>query len=306
MSHVEDIRKQHETFHPQIRSVRFDSRLSMQPNNNRPVYIVRPTIIPTGAPGQLAPAGAQLHPLSSVRAPSPMQTRPVLSSPIYRSISSPQQTPPTRFVKQEPAVRLPVRPSLPPSISTPPLSTNASASTTSKDIVIRLMKNDAMHGIMEFASGITMDLKDGNTISLEREINPFTYRAPTGVDPNANSASNTITTSLGVVLPKTGAGSELGREQKEALKRKRYATKGTNLEDLPWLMSNRIVSEKKCKYFRGMKKGGIASNSSYYIFTQSKDGFDAYPVDEWYSFTPTNVYMPLDFDEAQKLSLIHI
>ena len=109
-----------------------------------------------------------------------------------------------------------------------------------------------------------------------------------------------ITTSLGAVLPKTGAGSEYGREQKEALKRKRYATKGTNLEDLPWQLTNRLASEKKLKHFRGMKKGGIALNSSYYVFIQGKDGFEAYPVNDWYGFTPTNVFKTLDFDEAEK------
>lgn len=153
---------------------------------------------------------------------------------------------------------------------------------------------------MEFASGIAIDLKDGNTIEMRREINPFTYRPATNTDPNAASSSNTITTSLGGVLPKTGAGSEYGREQKEALKRKRYATKGTNLDDLPWQLTNHLVSEKKVKHFRGMKKGGIASNSSYYVFIQGKEGFEAYPVNDWYGFTPTNVFKPLGYDEAEK------
>lgn len=153
---------------------------------------------------------------------------------------------------------------------------------------------------MEFASGIAIDLKDGNTIEMRREINPFTYRPATNTDPNAASSSNTITTSLGGVLPKTGAGSEYGREQKEALKRKRYATKGTNLDDLPWQLTNHLVSEKKLKHFRGMKKGGIASNSSYYVFIQGKEGFEAYPVNDWYGFTPTNVFKPLGYDEAEK------
>ena len=153
---------------------------------------------------------------------------------------------------------------------------------------------------MEFASGITVDLKDGNSVEMRREINPFTYRAASNVDAMAGATSNTITTSLGTVLPKTGAGSEYGREQKEALKRKRYATKGTNLEDLPWLLTNRLATEKKSKHFRGMKKGGIASNSSYYVFIQEKDGFDAYPVNDWYGFTPTNVYKTMGFDEAEK------
>ena len=152
---------------------------------------------------------------------------------------------------------------------------------------------------MEFASGISIDVKDWKAVEMRREVNPYTYRPATNVDPNSASSS-TITTSLGTVIPKTGAGSEYGREQKEALKRKRYATKGTNIEDLHWIFTDRSSSEKKLKHYRGLKKGGVATNSSYYVFIQGKDGFEAYPVDDWYAFTPTNVYKTLDFDEAEK------
>jgi transcription initiation factor TFIIF subunit alpha len=152
---------------------------------------------------------------------------------------------------------------------------------------------------MEFANGLTLDVKDWKAVEMRREINPYTYRPPTNLDPNTASAS-TITTSLGTVIPKTGAGSEYGREQKEALKRKRYATKGTNIEDLPWLLTDRSSTEKKLKHYRGLKKGGVTTNSSYYVFIQGKDGFEAYPVEDWYAFTPTNVYKTLDFDEAEK------
>jgi hypothetical protein len=152
---------------------------------------------------------------------------------------------------------------------------------------------------MEFASGLTIDVKDWKAVEMRREFNPYTYRPATTIDPNAASSS-TITTSLGTVIPKTGAGSEYGREQKEALKRKRYATKGTNIEDLPWLLTDRSSTEKKLKHYRGLKKGGVTTNSSYYVFIQGKDGFEAYPVEDWYGFTPTNVYKTLDFDEAEK------
>lgn len=287
----------------------------MQPTPNRPVYIVRPAIITTNTnvqtnPSLLTPTGAttttttSVHPLATVR--PPLQTRPIISSPVYAPIGSPQQAV-TRLIKPEPGVRSAVRAPLPTNVSTPPTSTSASSTTTasssasnSKDIAVRVMKSDAIYGIMEFASGVSIDLKDGNSVEMKREINPFTYRAPTGADPNGNASSNTIITSLGAVVPKTGAGSEYGREQKEALKRKRYATKGTNLEDLPWLLTNRITSEKKSKHFRGMKKGGIATNSSYYVFIQTKDGFDAYPVSEWYGFTTTNLSAPIDYDEVEK------
>jgi len=152
---------------------------------------------------------------------------------------------------------------------------------------------------MEFSSGLSIDVKDWKAVEMRREINPYTYRPATNLDPSASS-STSITTSLGVVLPKTGAGSEYGREQKEALKRKRYATKGTNIEDLPWILTDRSSTEKKLKHYRGLKKGGVATNSSYYVFIQGKDGFEAYPVEDWYGFTPTKVYETMDFDEAEK------
>lgn len=152
---------------------------------------------------------------------------------------------------------------------------------------------------MEFASGIVIDCKDGNKIEMKREINPYTYRPATVID-SAGSASNTIVTASGAILPKTGAGSEYGREQKEAMKKRRYATKGTNAEDLPWVLTNYLVSEKRMKHYRGIKKGGITDNSSYYIFIQQPDGFSAFPVEDWHSFTPTNVFKTLDYDEAEK------
>jgi transcription initiation factor TFIIF subunit alpha len=152
---------------------------------------------------------------------------------------------------------------------------------------------------MEFPSGLSIDVKDWKAVEMRREINPYTYRPATNVDTNSASSS-TIVTSLGTVIPKTGAGSEYGREQKEALKRKRYATKGTNIEDLPWIFTDRSSSEKKLKHYRGLKKGGVTTNSSYYVFIQGKDGFEAYPVEDWYGFSPTNVYKTLDFDEAEK------
>src|SRR5690242_10706229 len=102
---------------------------------------------------------------------------------------------------------------------------------------------------MEFASGLSIDVKDWKSIEMRREINPYTYRPATNLDPNSSSTSTStsITTSLGVVMPRTGAGSEFGREQKEALKRKRYATKGTNIEDLPWILTDRSSTDKKLK-----------------------------------------------------------
>ena len=72
------------------------------------------------------------------------------------------------------------------------------------------------------------------------------------------------------------------------------------MEDLPWILTDRSSAERKVKQYRGLKKGGVTTNSSFYVFIQDKNGFEAYPVEDWYSFTPTNVYKTLDFDEAEK------
>ncbi|CAF0895097.1 unnamed protein product [Rotaria sordida] len=188
----------------------------------------------------------------------------------------------------------------PPTVSAATSTTSQSVAAASREFAVKVPKTRAQYGVMEFANGLSVDVKDWKAMEMRREINPYTYRPATNLDSNAPSTSTLFTTSLGIVLPKTGAGSEYGREQKEVLKRKRYATKGTNIEDLPWLLTDRSSTEKKLKHYRGLKKGGVTTNSSYYIFIQGKDGFEAYPVEDWYAFTPTSVYKTLDFDEAEK------
>ncbi|CAF0958265.1 unnamed protein product [Adineta steineri] len=326
----------------------------MQPNSNRPVYIVqpsnithlnvRPTIITTGGQ-QIQPQPQQpIYQISSVRPQTmPQQTsilyqaqsqpRLVASAPVYASLQQPQRfatSPQQQILTQntnisprpitpQTATRMPMvgtqsttsmlRPTVA-TISTPPMATSTPAAAAAaaaqppaapgtKEFAVKVPKTRSQYGIMEFASGLSIDVKDWKAVEMRREINPYTYRPATAADPNSASAS-TITTSLGAVLPKTGAGSEYGREQKEALKRKRYATKGTNIEDLPWVLTDRSSTEKKLKHYRGLKKGGVTANSSYYVFIQGKDGFEAYPVEDWYGFSPTNVYNTLDFDEAEK------
>ena len=310
----------------------------MQPNGIRPVHIVqpsnvmqlnlRPTMI-TGNNQQFQTQSAPIYQMSTVRQPVMPQTitsvyglqgqpRLATASPTYTSLQSPQlfttNISPRPTTMTQPLARLPI--STPPSMVTitrpgiaqvvtspvvapapPPASTAAAGA---KELVVRVPKTGSQYGIMEFANGITIDVKDWKSVEMRREINPYTYRAATNLDLAASSTATTITTSLGVVLPKTGAGSEYGREQKEALKRKRYATRGTNIEDLPWLLTDRSSSEKKARHYRGMKKGGVTTNSSYYVFIQGKDGFEAYPVEDWYGFTPVNVYKTMDFDEAEQ------
>lgn len=53
--------------------------------------------------------------------------------------------------------------------------------------------------------------------------------------------------------------------------------------------------------FKGTREGGISENASFFIFMQCPDAktFEAYPVDEWYSFAPQVKYRYLDIDEAE-------
>merc|ERR1711874_94000 len=53
--------------------------------------------------------------------------------------------------------------------------------------------------------------------------------------------------------------------------------------------------------YRGVREGGVADNTTYYVFTHAQDGsFEAYPVHEWYNFTPISRYKTLDADEAEE------
>lgn len=50
-----------------------------------------------------------------------------------------------------------------------------------------------------------------------------------------------------------------------------------------------------------MKKGGVTANTSYYIFTQCPDGaFEAFPVNNWYNFTPMAKHRTLTAEEAEE------
>lgn len=53
--------------------------------------------------------------------------------------------------------------------------------------------------------------------------------------------------------------------------------------------------------FKGVKKGGVTENASYYIFTQCPDGaFEAFPVHGWYNFTQLSKHRTLTAEEAEE------
>uniref|UniRef100_A0A8U8BK56 Transcription initiation factor IIF subunit alpha n=1 Tax=Geospiza parvula TaxID=87175 RepID=A0A8U8BK56_GEOPR len=93
-------------------------------------------------------------------------------------------------------------------------------------------------------------------------------------------------------LPESGAGSEFHRRLREEARRKKFGIvlREFRAEDQPWLLR---VNGKGGRRFRGVKKGGVTENASYYIFTQCPDGaFEAFPVRSWFNFTPLARHPP--------------
>ncbi|XP_041319621.1 general transcription factor IIF subunit 1-like, partial [Pyrgilauda ruficollis] len=101
-------------------------------------------------------------------------------------------------------------------------------------------------------------------------------------------------------LPESGAGSEFHRRLREEARRKKYGIvlREFRAEDQPWLLR---VNGKGGRRFRGVKKGGVTENASYYIFTQCPDGaFEAFPVRNWFNFTPLARHRTLTAEEAEE------
>ena len=97
--------------------------------------------------------------------------------------------------------------------------------------------------------------------------------------------------------PKFGAGSVYGQEQREEARRKRYGGKSQSekVDNRPYLLN------KGEKQYKGTKKGGVADNSSWFVFMQGKDGvFDAYPVEDWYDFQTVKKYKTLTSEQAEE------
>lgn len=96
------------------------------------------------------------------------------------------------------------------------------------------------------------------------------------------------------------AGSEFGKKQREEARRKKFGivTREFKAEDQPWILK---VNGKAGRRFKGLKKGGVTENASYYIFTQCPDGaFEAFPVQGWYNFTPQAKHRTLTAEEAEE------
>lgn len=152
-----------------------------------------------------------------------------------------------------------------------------------QEYVVRVQKNtNKKFNIMQFNGNLAMDFGKWSSAKMERENNLREYK------------------SFDDDIPKFGAGSEYGREQKEEARRKKYGyvSKKYNADDQPWLLK---VGGKTGRKYRGTREGGISENASYYVFMQSPDGsFEAHPIQEWYSFQPVQKYKALSAEQAEE------
>lgn len=103
--------------------------------------------------------------------------------------------------------------------------------------------------------------------------------------------------------PDSGAGSEFGKEARELARRRRlgFIPRQKRPEDLPWLVTTKDIEKEKTKDRQYIGKKSIVENSSYFVFIKCADGgFEAHPIDDWYTFAPINTYKPLTAEEAEE------
>ena len=56
-----------------------------------------------------------------------------------------------------------------------------------------------------------------------------------------------------------------------------------------------------CFRFKGARQGGIADNSSYYLFSRGEGNvINAHKIEEWYNFQPVLRYKTLTTSEAEE------
>ncbi|XP_059155268.1 general transcription factor IIF subunit 1-like [Physella acuta] len=167
-------------------------------------------------------------------------------------------------------------------------SGSGSAATPADEFTVRIPRDTRRKfTMMKFGTGSSVDFSKlgDQPVKIERENNLKEYKTANDLD----------------MLPKFGAGSEYGRDQKEESRRKKYGImlKKYNPDDQPWLL--KIGGGKQTKRFKGVREGTITENTSYYIFTKASDGaFEAFPVEEWYNFTPMVRYKYLNSEEAEE------
>lgn len=160
------------------------------------------------------------------------------------------------------------------------------AGVTETEFTVRVPNNTdnkATFHVLKFNASYNIDFSTWSQVRMVRENNQKVFA------PQAAAEE-----------PKFGAGSAFGKDQKEEARRKKLGivSKKYNVEAQPWLMR---IGGKGGKKFKGTKEGGVADNTTYYVFTHGKDGsVEAFPISDWYNFVPIQRYKTLDADEAEE------
>ncbi|KAL5239388.1 hypothetical protein ACI65C_006798 [Semiaphis heraclei] len=153
---------------------------------------------------------------------------------------------------------------------------NKNQASSSKEFTLKVNNNlDVKYQLLKFNKNIEVEKWSSHT-KLKKEV------------------KGDRKTSVIDKMPKFGAGSEFGREARQAKKR-RYESNNNLSETTSW---NLDIQGKK---FKGARQGGIAENSSYYIFSLGENNvINAYKLEEWYNFQPVSRYKTLTNSEAEE------
>ncbi|XP_037527801.1 general transcription factor IIF subunit 1 isoform X5 [Rhipicephalus sanguineus] len=160
-------------------------------------------------------------------------------------------------------------------------SSSSGSSNQGQEFIVRIPKQTKKrYHVMRFNAAHKQDISKWSQIRMERENNMKEFK-------------------MEDEMPKFGAGSEFGRDQKEEARRKKYGIimKKYNPDDQPWLLR---VGGKGGKKFKAIREGGVSENTSFYVFCKAPDGvFEAFPIEEWYNFNPVNRFKALTAEEAE-------
>ncbi|XP_051829460.1 general transcription factor IIF subunit 1-like [Antechinus flavipes] len=161
------------------------------------------------------------------------------------------------------------------------MTTSGTSSPTVTEYVVRVSKNNLKrYNIMAFNAADKVNFSTWHRAKMERDLS----------DKKLYQEEE---------KPESGAGSEFkGKVRDEARRKYGIIPKAFKAEDQPWILN---VNGKTGRRFKGMKRGGVTENASYYIFKQCPDGaLEAFPVHNWYHFTPVARHRTLTAEEAEE------
>uniref|UniRef100_G3UMW7 Transcription initiation factor IIF subunit alpha n=1 Tax=Loxodonta africana TaxID=9785 RepID=G3UMW7_LOXAF len=156
-----------------------------------------------------------------------------------------------------------------------------SSSQNVTEYIVRVPKNTTKrYNIMAFNAADKVNFATWNQARLERDLsNKKIYQEEE--------------------MPESGAGSEFIASSWEEARREYGIVLRSFSSEKPSGLCRGHGS--RGQRFKGVKKGGVTENTSYYIFTQCPDGaFEAFPVHNWYNFMPLARHRTLTAEEAEE------